>query len=99
MRTLIGGVLGLMLCGVANAGVAPATFESQAANYMFNGCTAQTGGMSLQAVLKLTNPKNDKEVTKLVTQGYKLAIDYPNTGCNQIFITVIDNLVTSRSKI
>ena len=87
-------VLGVMF-SKARAEVTTETLESQVANFLYNGCEAQRGGMSVQEVLKLV----PKEAETLVKEGYKFGIDYPNVGCNQFFTVTIDKLVKSRSKV
>lgn len=89
----------LMLCGTANAAVTAETNESQVANLLFNGCSAQRAQMGVQEVIKQANPGGNPVATDLIIKGYKFGIDYPNVGCNQFFTVVIDQLVKSRSKV
>ena len=89
----------LILCGTANAAVTAETNESQVANLLFNGCSAQRAQMGVQEMIKQANPGGNPVVTDLIIKGYKFGIDYPNVGCNQFFMVVIDQLVKSRSKV
>lgn len=89
----------LMLCGTANAAVTAETNESQVANLLFNGCSAQRAQIGVQEIIKQANPGSNPAVTDLIIKGYKFGIDYPNVGCNQFFTVVIDQLVKSRSKV
>lgn len=89
----------LMLCGTANAAVTAETTESQVANLLFNGCSAQRAQMGVQEIIKQANPGGNPAATDLIIKGYKFGIDYPNVGCNQFFTVVIDQLVKSRSKV
>lgn len=88
----------LLLCGTANAAVTAETNESQVANLLFNGCSAQRAQMDVQEVIKQANPGGNPAATDLIIKGYKFGIDYPTVGCNQFFTVVIDQLVNARSK-
>ena len=89
----------LLVGAQAHAAVTAETNESQVANLLFNGCSAQRAQMGVQEVIKQANPGGNPTVTDLIIKGYKFGIDYPNVGCNQFFTVVIDQLVKNRSKV
>lgn len=91
-------LVALLVGAQANAAVTAETNESQVANLLFNGCSAQRAQMGVQEVIKQANPDGNPAVTDLIVEGYKFGIDYPNVGCNQFFTVVIDQLVNARSK-
>lgn len=92
-------LVALLVGAQAHAAVTAETNESQVANLLFNGCSAQRAQMGVQEVIKLANPGGNPAMTDLIIKGYKFGIDYPNVGCNQFFTVVIDQLVKSRSKV
>lgn len=91
-------LVALLVGAQANAAVTAETNESQVANLLFNGCSAQRAQMGVQETIKQVNPGGNPAATDLIIKGYKFGIDYPNVGCNQFFTVVIDQLVKSRSK-
>ena len=92
-------LVALLVGAQTNAAVTAETNESQVANLLFNGCSAQRAQMGAQEIIKQANPGGNPTVTDLIIKGYKFGIDYPNVGCNQFFTVVIDQLVNSRSKV
>lgn len=91
-------LVALLVGAQVNAAVTAETNESQVANLLFNGCSAQRAQMGVQETIKQANPGGNPAATDLIIKGYKFGIDYPNVGCNQFFTVVIDQLVKNRSK-
>lgn len=91
-------LVALLVGAQAHAAVTAETNESQVANLLFNGCSAQRAQMGVQETIKQVNPGGNPAATDLIIKGYKFGIDYPNVGCNQFFTVVIDQLVKNRSK-
>ena len=91
-------LVALLAGAQVNAAVTAETNESQVANLLFNGCSAQRAQMGVQEIIKQANPGGNPAATDLIIKGYKFGIDYPNVGCNQFFTVVIDQLVNARSK-
>lgn len=86
----------MVVAPVVHAEVRTTTSESTFANYMFNGCTAQREDISLNAAMKMINPDDGEKVAKIVRSGYLFGSEFPRVGCNQIFVTVIDELAGNK---
>lgn len=93
MKRIVAAVLFMVTCG-ANAAVVTNSDESAFANYMFNGCTAQRENISLNRAMKMINPEGNETVARTVRSGYTFGSEFPWVGCNQIFVTVIDEMVS-----
>lgn len=95
MKKLILGLL--LVAGVSHAAVNSETMQSTYANIMFSSCSAQRNGVDINYVRNLAivgNPRVTQEkVRKMVDDGYSWSVKFPRVGCNQIFITIIDELV------
>lgn len=78
----------LSVANVAHGEVITKSKMSEMANYMYNGCMAQRNNITLQEVTKMNNGHG----VDIIKEGYKFGMDYPSVGCNQIFITIIDEI-------